>query len=545
VECALARIDIVDCKLFLEISRMLAPQAKKIPGAYFVRSKMGWVAPREMVERAVALFPDLPISDIAQKYIAYREAERQAIQRIKTEASQEPTEKVEEGKLYQHQKTMIKLGLTADSFGFFLDMGLGKTRAMLEILRSISEKALVVAPLTILNAAWMEDRIQFTPEIPMIIPWAKTKKNRTARVDTFVKDESPVVGVINYESFRLDIDQFYDAGIKVLVLDESSKIKAPRSLITKALLKFSRTVPRRFIMSGTPAPNTLLEYFTQMKFLDPSILGTSFVAFRNKYFFPTGFGGYQWEINDVKREALLTKIAERSIWVRSEDHLDLPEQTDLVRDVMMSPTQVAAYKQFKKDLILQFGDVEVIAPNVLTEIMKLRQIVSGALIVDGRIIPIEKKPPKLMETDELVNGELKNRQVIIWTQFHFEGDLLMKQFSPDAARLDGTVSPADKQEAIESFRSGRKRLLIAHPRTAGHGLTFVNSSYVIYYSLDYSYEAHEQSRKRIHRIGQTNNCFYIYLLGSCDGKNTIDHRILSVLRRKTKLSEMCKEFLRG
>ena len=116
---------------------------------------------------------------------------------------------------------------------------------------------------------------------------------------------------------------------------------------------------------------------------------------------------------------------------------------------------------------------------------------------------------------------------------------LIKEMLPNSSVLYSGTPGHKRQDEIEKFKDGRNRFLIAHPASAGHGLTFVNSSIQIFYSLNYSWEQYEQAKGRTHRPGQKNNCVYIHLL--CEG--TIDHIIYKVLQKKGDNQEIIKEFL--
>ena len=124
---------------------------------------------------------------------------------------------------------------------------------------------------------------------------------------------------------------------------------------------------------------------------------------------------------------------------------------------------------------------------------------------------------------EILN-EIGNKQVIIWCQFQHEVETLAKQFGGDGL----TSKTKNRDDIIRDFRDGKIQYLFTHPQLLGKGLTFVNCTYNVYYSLSYSYEEFKQSQDRIHRIGQTNKCTYIIL----QARDTIDEKIYDCLQRK-------------
>jgi len=170
--------------------------------------------------------------------------------------------------------------------------------------------------------------------------------------------------------------------------------------------------------------------------------------------------------------------------------------------------------------------------------MKLRQITSGFAYNEGAVLSIGK-PSKLIELESLIE-ELGNTQIIIWVNFKFEAHQVIESLTKIGTVTTLYSETKDKDRSIEDFKTGRARFMVANPHSAAHGLTLVNCSTMIYYSLDYSYEAHRQSQHRIHRIGQTKTCLYIYLLA----ENTIDEDILNVLNGKKTLQNIIDEFMR-
>ena len=166
--------------------------------------------------------------------------------------------------------------------------------------------------------------------------------------------------------------------------------------------------------------------------------------------------------------------------------------------------------------------------------MKLREITSGFAFDDKGIAHPLKSSPKIEELTNVLE-ELGLKQVIIWCQFKWEIETISKRLA-ELGKTHCTLysETKDKTDSISGFQSGTYQHLIAHPRSAAHGLTFVNSSDQVFFSLDYSWEAHEQARARIHRAGQTQKCTYIYLIA----KNTLDEQIYDILTRKGTTQEL-------
>lgn len=455
--------------------------------------------------------------------------------------------------LFTHQNDAVQFVISKNGLGMIAhEPGLGKTRTALQIFREArikdpSLKLLAIAPLSLLEAAWHNDAEKWFPG-----RWTFVNVHRDSFLDRDQKLRQADIYAVNYEFFQREQNVVLFMGLfrnqKIMaVLDESSKIKNHKALTTKNLLAIRNVFALRLVMSGTPAPNSEEEYWAQMEFVCPNLLGKSFPKFKRTYFYLRGRGGVvlhseglsrsamadlfkkqgaEWCITSEKRKSLFDVIGP---WIharKKDECLDLPEQVDEIRLVQMGQKQKLAYKQMKNLLVAQIQGEDVVAQVALTKLMKLREITSGfAISENGEIV--ETECPKLTELEEILD-ELGDRQAIIWGQFTHEIEMIrnMVQGRSTAATLYGGTH--DREESINGFIDGRYQYLVANPHSAAHGLTFVNCSHQIFFSLDYSWEAYEQARARTHRAGQKSTCVYYYILA--DG--TIDQEILECLKHK-------------
>jgi SNF2 family DNA or RNA helicase len=305
-------------------------------------------------------------------------------------------------------------------------------------------------------------------------------------------------------------------------------------------------------MSGTPAPNSEQEYWAQAEFLQPGVFG-NFFKFRNVYFhlsrgnqtmqgqFMTRHQaaqifskGWKYSITAIKRQELMALIAPLCSRLQKADCLDLPEQIDEVREVEMTANQKRIYKEMKSSLITEIRGKDITAQVALAKLMKLREISSGfAYDERGEAHAIPGPNPKLNELFDVIE-EAGDQQVIVWANFTWEIDLIVAELSKIAPARALNSTTKDRDQVIQDFIGGSVKYLVAHPRSAAHGLTFVNCSLQVFFSLDYSWESHEQARARTHRAGQKKNCTYVYLIA----KGTIDEDILATLRRKGDAQEI-------
>lgn len=447
-------------------------------------------------------------------------------------------------KPFKHQQEATDFILKNNGCGaLWLEIGCGKTLTTLMIFTELKKKKpdlrmLVLCPISLLNAAWAEDIKKFTDFSCYNLRGTGVPKD----VDIYL---------LNYESYALERYQIIvnDLRVDAIALDESSKIRNPKSRITKTLLHNRNNFTYRLCLSGVPAPNSPEEYWSQMKFCS-SALPDSFYRFRNLYMklerdgyeatyvHPTKLGeyfrkGFRYKLRDEK--AFMNEIKPYCFWAKKSECLDLPETMDVIREVTMSDSQMKVYRDMKRHMVAEIGDRLVMANVALTKLMKLRQITSGfAIDTFGEATELcdNSKIDELME----VLDEIGEKQVIIWLQFHKEFEILSKRLKNYTTLYSETE---DRDQSIEDFKSGKCQYLLAHPKSGGHGLTFTNCDTMVFFSIDYSFEGIEQARGRIHRPGQTNKCTYIYLLA----KGTLDYAIKEALDKKESLQALTERIL--
>lgn len=472
--------------------------------------------------------------------------------------------------LFKHQEAAAAFVIGRGGSGaVFHEIGLGKTRTALEIFSRLREKEpalklLVICPLSLLEAAWADDIKKFTG-----FSYLNCHKFGIP-VDLSLVEKTPIF-LINYESFITEtrFKQIYSMLCRspfLVVCDESSRLKNAQSVTVKRLIALRDRAKYRVVMSGTPAPNTELEYWGQMEFVSRGALHPSFYAFRNSFFHLERKGqriegrvppaalhqlfrtGAKYVTTNDKRQKLMAVINKYSHWAKKRDCLDLPEQIDAIRKVQLPALQAKAYRDMKTEYIAQIQGREIAALAALTKIMKLREITSGFIMDEYEACHAIGQNEKLEELCEVIE-EAGDQQIIIWGHFTWEIEQIEKRLTEEFANLETGSRPVavlygktkDREDEIARFLDGRARFLVAHPLSAGHGLTFVNSSLEIFFSLSYSWEQYEQCRGRIHRYGQKNPSTYIHLLA----EGTVDEDLYETLRTKGDAQEILYKMIRG
>lgn len=468
--------------------------------------------------------------------------------------------------LRKHQQEVLPLA-TGRNYGLFWGCGAGKTLMGLSLyqankkLNPSLKLLVIVSPKELIESAWMADCDKIG------LDNYESLKN--------IKGKCPDIVLTNYEYMRVNKNLvnlrklIKDNGPFMCILDESSKIKNPKTENWKAVRVLAPLFMYRYVMSGTPAPNSETEYWTQLSFLDESIYGRNFYDFRRTYFeFTKEYKGkiykadpammrdplvarsymqqgYKYTINPVLRDSFFGRMANVVSRLETRDVVDLPAESHLERYFTLNAEEKRAYKEMQKDMVATLSESETVVAtdNVLGKMLKLRQVSSGFMYnrkEDGTNDTIQFGNSKLNSLLDLL-ADIGNNQVVVWTTFKEEA----KQIAKELAKLGKTYAilnadTKDKQEVIDNFANNKVQYVIANPQTAAHGITWVNCQYEIFYSMDYSWERYHQALHRIMRIGQTKPCFYYYMLAT----GTKDKSILEVIKHKGSLNDIAKEYLK-
>jgi len=296
----------------------------------------------------------------------------------------------------------------------------------------------------------------------------------------------------------------------------------------------------RRLLTGSPVTKSPMDLFSQFEFLGPSTLGfESFYAYQNRYavMHRRQFGAHNFnEIVGFRHlEELTTKVETCSYRVLKKDCLDLPEKSYTVRYVSMTEDQIKMYNELRQDALTLLDNGELVtAQNIMTQMLRLQQILSGHLKTDnGDLIELEtKRLDAVLDIATETSGK-----ILIWSRFRNDierlGKLLEKNFPTQVASYYGDTPDDERQEIVTRFQDPDSglRFFIGNPATAGYGLTLTEANTVIYYANDFNLETRIQSEDRCHRIGQKNPVTYIDLITD----NTIDEKIVQALRNKIDL----------
>lgn len=453
--------------------------------------------------------------------------------------------------LFQHQIRGYNMALInftlRRGFGFLFEMGCGKTLTAIAVAGTLYaehkiNKLLVVAPTSVCSV-WPEDFGKFAdfPHIEKIMLGTKSQRLKQLKELESFPCEALKVAVINYESvWRDDIfDKLVEFNADMIICDESQRIKTHDAQQSKAMHKLGDLARYKLILSGTPVQNNAVDLYSQYRFLDPTVFGSNFYKFRNRFCVMGGFNRRQI-VNYKDLDLLIKKEHSIAYRVTKKEALDLPEQTFETRYITLTPSEKKLYNTLKKESATELANGETIsASTVLTKLLRLQQFTGGFVIADGEEKPQQIGSGKINALEDIVDDYVidSGKKLVIFARFKAELDLIQKLLDKKKLKygvIYGDIKLSDRGEIVKDFQENEEtKVFLAQIDTAGLGITLTAADTCVYYSVNFNYAAYSQSLARIHRIGQRNTCTYIHLTT----KGTVDELIMKALHKKEDLAK--------
>ena len=455
---------------------------------------------------------------------------------------------------YAHQLKALEMSWNKEVFAYFMEMGTGKSKVLIDNISMLYDKGkingvLIIAPKGVYKN-W------YDAEIPAhmvehinkrVVLWqALINQKQQNKLNTLFKPEVDLhIFIMNVEALSTKkgtafANKFLNSHNTLIAVDESTTIKNPSAKRTKNILALSKLGKYRRILTGSPVTKSPLDLYTQCQFLDIWLLGhQSYYSFRSRYALmrTANFNGRSVQIVVGYRhlDELSEKLKPFSHRVLKDDCLDLPKTTFMKRIVQLTPDQKKIYIQMKQTALAEMNGKMTTTATVLTQLMRLQQITCGHFKADdGTTQKIANN-----RIDELIDVlyEIEGKTVI-WA--HWQNDVrhiieaLVKEFG-EGCCVDyyGLTPQSERQDNIKKFQNDSKvRFFVGTPQTGGYGITLTAASNMIYYSNGYDLEKRKQSEARIDRIGQTKPMTYIDILA----EDTVDERIVKALRKKINIA---------
>ena len=439
-----------------------------------------------------------------------------------------------ESNLHGYQRAAVEHIITHPYSGLFLDCGLGKTvSALTAVNRLMNEylevaKVLVIAPKRVAEDTWTTECAKWEHLRHLRVSKVLgTEKQRKAALR-----EDTDLYVINRENVVWLVAQYQGAWpYDMVIIDELSSFKSAKAARFKALRQVRPMTERVVGLTGTPAPNGLIDLWPQLYLLDMGErLEKTITAYRSKYFRPGRTNGqvvFDYKLNAGSDEMIYKKISDICISMKAKDYLSLPDLIEVPQDIHLPPAKKKLYDEFEKEHVLSLqdeGDISAVSAAALSN--KLSQYANGAIYDEDKQVH-ELHDVKLDALEEIVEAA-NGQPVLVFYAFKHDSARILKRLKGYGAKqIDGA-------EDIAAWNRGEIPVMLAHPASAGHGLNLQKGGHImVWFSLPWSLELYMQANARLHRQGQSQPVRSYKLIA----KGTIDEDIAAALDKKSDKQE--------
>jgi len=426
---------------------------------------------------------------------------------------------------HDYQEVAAQFILDKPACGMFLDLGMGKTVITLTAIKELRQtvnKVLVIAPLRVAEDTWSKEceKWDHLKHLKIAKVLGSEKQRITAlnsKADIYVINRENVEWLVRGYGRKWPFD--------MVIIDELSSFKSAKANRFKALRKVRPLIKRIVGLTGTPAPNGLIDLWPQVYLLDRGErLGKTMSGYREKYFEPdkrdwhSGMV-YSWKPKPEAEKAIYEKISDICVSMKAQDYLRMPERLDNIVQVEMTAKEMSLYKQLERDMLLPFTDGDIDAANAAALSNKLLQMANGAVYDEnGKVKPIHRR--KFDALEDLWEGANGKPILVFYTYKHDKARLL---------EFFGKARELNTSQDITDWNAGKIPVAIAHPASAGHGLNLQAGGHIIiWFGLTWSLELYQQANGRLFRQGQNETVIIHHIITA----GTIDEQVIAALSRK-------------
>lgn len=430
---------------------------------------------------------------------------------------------------------------------FAVDMGLGKTLITLMALKEINKPALIIAPVRTIHTTWPEEIIKWGFDFDFEVIHGPNKAEIIRRpADLYISNFETIPFIYDYLVSLVKAKK--KIPFEVCVIDEGSMIKSSSTQRFKYLKALRNVFPKwRAILSGTPAPNGLIDLWSQYYWLtDGKCLLDNINHFKNRYFTHNKWAR-RWDIKDGASEKIYKAITPNTFRLDAKDHLKLPKLIKNEIKLKLPKKLESQYKELESSFFLELNGVEHEAFNKASLSMKLRQFLQGGLYYEKEELDKNGKPLrgttlihklKLKALQELV--DVTNGPVLTTIQFKFELDIIRTAY-PSVPVIAGGTPIATATSYVKQWNAGRLPLLVCHPASLSHGVNLQSGGCTIcWYGMTWSLEQYLQFNARLHRQGQKNAVVVHHLLF----EDTVDYKVYKAIVEKNMNQRKLLDYLR-
>ena len=425
--------------------------------------------------------------------------------------------------LHEFQNYGVDFIINKPISALMLECGLGKTITTLTAVSDLIydyfeiSKVLIIAPMRVALTVWKQEcdkweQLKYLRCSIAVGSVSEREKALQSDADIYIINRENVEWLVKNYPFDFDM----------VVVDELSSFKSHRSKRFRALRKVRPKFDRIVGLTGTPAPNGLMDLWAEINLLDMGErLGRYITRYRDEYFKPDKRNGaivYSYKPLPDAEERIYGKISDICVSMKAADYLEMPERVDNIVEVGMSDKETAMYKRLEKEMLLPFADGDIDAVNAASLSNKLLQLANGAVYDEnGKVKKIHSRKLDALEgLIEAANG----KSVLVYYSYKHDRDRISERFD---------VSEIKDDKDISEWNAGKIQLAIAHPASCGHGLNLQSGgSTIIWFGLTWSLELYQQANARLYRQGQKNTVVIHHIIT----KGTVDEKVMTALKNK-------------
>lgn len=425
-------------------------------------------------------------------------------------------------------------------------MGLGKTAAVLTFLEYTlrlypAAKILIVAPKRVAETVWLQEAEKWNMwglrANMMLVAGTKAQKERYASPDY----KCPVK-IVSRDNVAL----FKDAAFDILIIDELTSFKSWKAQRTKAVMSIK--ADRKIGMTGTFAPNGLLDIYPQLACLDMAgKTDGDYYSWVGRWFENVMAGSGQ----PFKKYVLRRGVQPREVvkgWIpdiitlTTEEYLKLPPMIENIMDVELSEGEITAYDNLNAVLHFELPDsLDDFSVDAKAKFAKLQTLASGFVYNTdtGEAIRIKDGGTKIRQAVEFCKECAEaGKSVLLFYQYRESAVWFGELAKDEGLRI---ASPSSK-DWLQKWNNGELDVLVCNPASAGHGLNLQKGGHIVLWmELTYNYEHFAQANARLHRTGQEKRVSVYYMAA----KGTLDGRVLRALKNKGKVNREVEDVTKG
>lgn len=428
---------------------------------------------------------------------------------------------------FEHQKSTAEFLISNRKAFCFNEQGTGKTASVIwavDYLMNLGvvKRVLVVCPLSIMKSAWQADLFKFALHRTVSVAYGSAKKRKE------ILNAGAEFVIVNFDGVSILKNEIIRGGFDLIVIDEASAYKNPRTVRWKDMREVCRIVKGLWMLTGTPAAQSPVDAYGLAKLINPKGVAPFFGQFRDQVMIK--ITDYRW-VPRPEAKAIVRNVLQPAIRFEKKDCLDLPSVTFMDRDAPMTAQQRKYYKTLAKQMLIEAAGEDISAVNAAVKVSKLLQIACGSVYTDtGEVIDFDASE-RLNVVQEVVD-ECSNK-VLIFVPFSHSIEMVRRHLTKNGVScevINGDVNVNKRAEIVQSFQtSTNPKVLIIQPQAASHGLTLTAADTIIWYAPCTSVETYLQANARIDRPGQVNPMTVVHVKGS-----PVEARMYALLRNNIR-----------